>query len=202
MIRQAFQNAGARTSPEDRQKTIEQIVARIKSGAASRNGPGANALAGNVSVGGRGGSGAAGGPNQIEQLLRRAGASQFSDEERKNAKLPVPPEQDSQVQVLLRPGLLADVEIEVEKIPNALHLPAQAVFQKNGKPTVFVQQKNGKFEPRTVQLLKQSESLMVLSSGVQPGEVVALADPSASKSDKKDEKKSQGNAMPGMPGGK
>jgi hypothetical protein len=83
-----------------------------------------------------------------------------------------------------------------------LHLPAQAIFVKNGKPTVFVQQKTGKFEPRTVQLLKQSESLMVLSSGVQPGEIVALADPTASKSDKKDEKKSQGNTMPGMPGGK
>jgi len=151
--------------------------------------------------GGRGGRGGRGGPNQIEQLLRRAGASQFSDQDRANAKFPVPPEQDSQVQVLLRPGLLADVQIEVEKIPNALHLPAQAVFQKGGKPTVFVQQKNGKFEPRTVALLKQSESLMVLSGGVQPGEIVALTDPTASKSDKKDEKKS-GGAAASLPGGK
>ena len=102
---------------------------------------------------------------------------------------------------MLRPGLLADVEIQVERIPNALHLPAQAVFQKNGKPTVFVQQKNGKFEPRTVQLLKQSESLMVLSSGVEPGQVVSLADPNVKNSDKKkDEKKS--NAVGSLPGGK
>ena len=96
---------------------------------------------------------------------------------------------------------MADVEIQVERIPNALHLPAQAVFQKNGKPTVFVQQKNGKFEPRTVQLLKQSESLMVLSSGVEPGQVVSLADPTVKNSDKKkDEKKS--NAVGSLPGGK
>ena len=130
--------------------------------------------------------------------------TEYTDEERNNAKLPLPPEEDSQVQVLLRPGLLADVEIQVEKIPNALHVPAQAVFQKNGKPTVFVQQKNKRFVPREVQLVKQSESMMVLASGVQAGDIVALSDPTAQKSGKKEtgEKKSQASPMGGMPGGK
>ena len=53
--------------------------------------------------------------------------------------------------------------------------------------------------------MKQSESLMVLSSGVQPGEIIALSDPTADKSGKKGssaEKKSGGGAMNGMPGGK
>jgi multidrug efflux pump subunit AcrA (membrane-fusion protein) len=132
------------------------------------------------------------------------GSQPYSEEERKNAKLPLPPEQDSQVQALLRPGLLADVEIVIEKIPNALHIPAQAIFQKDGKPIVYVQ-REGKFAAREIQLVKQSESLMVLSGGVQPGEVIALADPTADKSDKKKnsgDKKSQGNPMGGMPGGK
>ena len=71
-----------------------------------------------------------------------------------NANLPLPPEEDSQVQTLLRPGLLADVEIIVEKIPNAIHVPAQAVFEKGGNPTVYVLQKNGRFEPREVQLVE------------------------------------------------
>ena len=119
---------------------------------------------------GRGAGGAARGstwprgrqhPARVGQAVQRFA---YTEEERNNAKLPLPPEQDSQVQVLLRPGLLADVEIQVEKIPNALHVPAQAVFQKNGKPTVFVQQKNSRFEPREVQLVKQSESMMVLAS--------------------------------------
>ena len=44
-------------------------------------------------------------------------SSGFTEDDRKAAKLPLPPEQDSQVQVLLRPGLLADVEIQVEKLP-------------------------------------------------------------------------------------
>ena len=79
--------------------------------------------------------------------------------------------------MLLRPGLLADVEITVENLPNVIHVPAQAVFQKGGKPIVYVQQKNGRFAPREVQVVKQSESMMVLGGGVQPGEMVALADP-------------------------
>ena len=152
------------------------------------------------------GQGAVGraGDNTLQELVQRYSVSQYTEEDRNNAKLPLPPEEDSQVQVLLRPGLLADVEIQVEKIPDALHVPAQAVFQKNGKPTVFVQQKNKRFEPREVQLVKQSESMMVLASGVQAGDIVALSDPTADKSGKKEkgEKKSQGSPMGGMGGGK
>ena len=138
-------------------------------------------------------------------MMRRTAISPFTEEERNNAKLPLPPEQDSQVQVLLRPGLLADVEIQVEKLPDVIHVPAQAVFDRNGKHVVYVE-KNRKFEAHEVQLVKQSESLMVLAGGVQAGDVVALADPTADKSDKKgkSDKKSSGggNAMGGLPGGK
>jgi multidrug efflux pump subunit AcrA (membrane-fusion protein) len=129
--------------------------------------------------------------------------SKFTEEERNNAKLPLPPEQDSQVQVLLRPGLLADVQIIVEKMPNVVHVPGQAVFEKGGKSIVYVQQKNGRFEAREVKLVKQSESMMVLGGGVEPGEIVALADPTAEKSsNKKEEPKSSSNPMSSMPGGK
>ena len=151
--------------------------------------------------GGQSGVGQAG-DNTLEVLMSRYSASRFTEEERNKAKLPSPPEQDSQLQALLRPGLLADVEIIVEKIPDALHVPAQAIFQKGGKPTVFVQRKNGRFEPRVVQLSKQSESTMVLASGVNAGEIVALSDPTADKSGKKDsgDKKSSGSAMGAMGG--
>jgi hypothetical protein len=46
---------------------------------------------------------------------------------------------------------------------------------------------------------------MVLASGVRPGEVIALADPTSDKSDKKkaaDKKSGPSNPMGGMPGGK
>lgn len=158
-------------------------------------------------AGGPGGPGGAGGPGGMPFDLAaafagRRGGQQFSDDERKSAKLPPPPEQDSQVGALLRPGLLADVEIIVEKIPNALHVPAQSVFTKNGRPTVFVQQTDGKFEPREVQILKRSESTMVLAGGVNPNDVIAMSDPTADKSKKnKGQKESSGGAMGSLPGG-
>jgi hypothetical protein len=157
--------------------------------------------AGGGRQGGRGNGGPALGDPLQMMLARGRGGSPFSDEDRKNAKLPLPPEQDSQVQVLLRPGLLADVEIQVEKLPDVLHVPAQAVFNKGGKYTVFVKGQDGKFSPREVKLVKQSESMMVLSGGVQPGETIAMADPTVKKSDKSD-KKGSTNPMGGMPGSK
>jgi HlyD family secretion protein len=156
---------------------------------------------GRTGRGGRGGMEALGDPLQM-LMARGRGGSQYSEQDRENAKLPLPPQQDSQVQVLLRPGLLADVEIEVEKITDVLHVPAQAVFTKQGKYTVFVQGKDGKFTEREVRLVKQSESMMVLSGGVEPGEIIAMADPTKKKSDKAGDKKGSASPMGGMPTGK
>jgi hypothetical protein len=122
-----------------------------------------------------------------------------TEEERARAKLPPPPEEDSQLRVLLRPGLLADVEITVEKIPNAIHIPAQAIFDKDGQPTVWVQS-GRRFEQRTVTLARRSESTMVIGSGLKPDEIIALADPTKKPGDSKGEKK--GAFVPGVPGAK
>jgi len=207
-------------SEADRPKIMEQIQAIMTKNGMGRGGPGGGGQGGpggDQAGGGRGrgtGGGAAGGfmggGNPADMMGGRGGGARpivvggFTEEDRNNAKLPIPPEQDSQVSQLLRPGLLSDVEIVVEKIPDVLHVPTQAVFQRNGKAIVYVQQKNGKFEAREVQLQKQSESLMVLSSGVKPGEVIALADPTADKDKKKsgDKKAPSGNPMGGMPGTK
>ncbi len=108
----------------------------------------------------------------------------FTAKDLENAKLPPPPEEDSQFDVLLRPGLLADVEIIVEKIPNAIHLPTQAIFEKDGKSIVYLKV-NNKFEERVIQPTKRSESTMVIAGGVKPGDTIALADPTARPNDKK-----------------
>lgn len=121
-----------------------------------------------------------------------------TEEERARAQLPPPPEEDSQLQVLLRPGLLADIEITVEKIPNAIHIPAQGIFEKDGQPVVWVES-GRRFQQRPVKLARRSESIMVIADGLKPGEVVALADPTAKPGEKKGEKKS--GAMQGMPAG-
>ena len=151
---------------------------------------------------GQGGPGGAGGGRG--QPATTAAMPNYTDEDRDNAKLPLPPDKDTDIALLLRPGLLADVEIEVERIPNALHVPQQAVFEKGGQSLVYVQTANGKFSPRVVKVMKQSETTMVLESGVEPGELVALQDPTANKAEKgkAEETKKPTSATSMMPGGK
>ena len=132
-------------------------------------------------------------------MLGLAAPQGATEKELANAKLPPPPEEDTQFDVLLRPGLLADVSILIEKIPNALHVPMQAVFEKEGKPVVYVKSGN-KFDARVIKPAKRSESTMVIAEGVKVGDVVALADPTAKKSDAKKEKDK--GPMGALPGGK
>lgn len=142
------------------------------------------------------------GPGGME-LATLAGAAtpteNGTEEDRARAKLPPPPEEDSQLQVLLRPGLLSDVEITVEKIPNAIHIPAQAVFDRDGRPTVWVQS-GRRFERRQVKLARRSESTMVIAEGLKPGETIALADPTVKPGEKKNGKKT-GAVLPRVPAG-
>jgi len=161
--------AGAASAPPD------QAAAPLQGGEAGRR-PTSEARAG--------GGGA---------MFGMGGGQQFTEQELANAKLPPPPEEESQLDVLLRPGLLSDIEIIVEKIPNAIHIPSQALFEKEGKLVVFVKTRSG-FEPRPIKLARRSESTLVIAEGLRPGEVVALADPTASKSEKKHGKQDRGGA--------
>jgi multidrug resistance efflux pump len=170
-------------------------------GGRGQGGPGGG-RGGDMAGGGQGGPGGAGGGRG--QPATTAAMPNYTDEDRDNAKLPLPPDKDTDIALLLRPGLLADVEIEVERIPNALHVPQQAVFEKGGQSLVYVQTANGKFSPRVVKVMKQSETTMVLESGVEPGELVALQDPTANKAEKgkAEETKKPTSATSMMPGGK
>ena len=126
---------------------------------------------------------------------------QFSAKDLEAAKLPPAPEESSQLDVLLRPGLLADVEIIVEKIPNAIHIPVQAIFEKEGKNLVYVKEK-GKFVARVIKPLKRSESTMIISDGLKAGEEISLQDPEAKPSDrKKGGQKTDGGGGGSMPMG-
>jgi HlyD family secretion protein len=175
-----------------------QAGSRAQGGAAAQGGArgseqgGANGQrAGAGRRGGGEGQPGAGG----QGFFGRGGGSQFSQQDLDNAKLPPPPEEDSGIQVLLRPGLLADIQVIIEKIPNAIYIPAQAVFEREGKPVVFV--KTGqRFEERAVKLAKRSESTMVISEGLRAGEEVALTNPTKEGAKKKEEGKTGGGASP------
>ncbi|MEZ5401642.1 MAG: efflux RND transporter periplasmic adaptor subunit [Bryobacteraceae bacterium] len=157
-------------------------------------GPDGAAVARGEGGGGRRNGGGGGGP--------RSGPS---DADLANAKLPPPPEEDSNLDVLMRPGLLADVEIIVERIPNAINVPMQAIFQREGKTIVFVKE-GRRFAARAVKPLKRSESVMVIAEGLKPGEEVALQDPDAKPGEGKKGKKGGGGeggggGAPMMPAG-
>ena len=186
-------------TPEDRQKLtneMQKLMREMTAGGAkpAAGAPGAAPQAGEGGPGGR--RGGPGGPG----MMMPAQMGQFSQKEMENAKLPPPAEEDSQLDVLLRPGLLADVEIILEKIPSAINIPAQAIFEKDGKQIVYVK-KGTIWEERPVKPLKRSESLMVIESGLQAGELIAMSDPNAKPGDKKKDKDKAGNPMGGMPAG-
>ncbi|MCS6952984.1 MAG: HlyD family efflux transporter periplasmic adaptor subunit [Bryobacterales bacterium] len=208
-IREAIEKAlGGRSmqdlSPEERQKIFAELRQKFQLPGPGQGQSGApGPVAGLPSFGLRppGAPGAAqGGREGGEGRMFGFGGptGPFTEKELAEAKLPPPPDEDSQLEVLLRPGLLADVEIIVEKIPNAIHVPAQAVFEKEGKPVVYVKV-GERFEPRFVKFSKRSESAIVVAEGLKPGEIIALADPFAKPGQKKEEKPAAGpNPMGGV----
>jgi multidrug efflux pump subunit AcrA (membrane-fusion protein) len=195
-------------SQEERAKVMEQVRKEVPALANMRRGEGRQGggegregreggrRGGSMMAGGPGAGGEAGMP-----VMRAPGMGSFTAKDLENAKLPPPVEAGSQLDVLLRPGLLADVEIILEKYPNAIHVPNQAVFEREGKQFVYVRTGGGKWEERVVKPLKRSESVMVISSGVKQGDVVAMSDPTAKPGDKKKDKPAGASPMGGMGSG-
>jgi RND family efflux transporter MFP subunit len=83
----------------------------------------------------------------------------------------------------IRPGLSASARIAVDKVPNAILVPVQAVFDKNGRSVAYVL-RGSSFEERAVQVERRGKSELLISSGLALGEKVALKDPTQEKSGK------------------
>ena len=79
----------------------------------------------------------------------------------------------------LRPGMSASTEIIIEREPNSLLIPARASFSKDGKPTVF-EQVGKTFVTRQIELGKQNDDDVIVTSGLKEGDVVALENPAES----------------------
>lgn len=77
----------------------------------------------------------------------------------------------------LKAGVSVRVTLDGKELQGALHVPRQAVFDKNGKNFVFV--KTGEhFEPHDVKVEQRTESRVVIS-GLPEGAEIALVDPTA-----------------------
>jgi hypothetical protein len=180
--------AMADMTPEERTEVMAKVTAElVKTGAMPASA---------ANRGSRNG----GGPPGMPQMFN-VGGIMVSQKDLDNAKLPLPPEEDNQLDVLLRPGLLADVEIIVDKVQNVVNVPIQAVFEKDGKSVVYLKVGN-RFEAREIKPLKRSENVMIISSGVKPGETIAMANPEAKPDDKKKGAQKSGGAAASLPGGK
>jgi RND family efflux transporter MFP subunit len=75
-----------------------------------------------------------------------------------------------------KPGITGEVTVVVDKVPNAIILPAQALFQKSGLNVAYVWH-GGEFEERVVEVGRRSGDKIVVAKGVSVGDKVALRDP-------------------------
>ncbi len=76
----------------------------------------------------------------------------------------------------LRPGMSARVELLVERLPSAVYVPLEAVFERGGKHYSYVVD-GGSAEAREVLVGPSNENHIVIEAGVEPGERVLLGDP-------------------------
>ena len=192
-------------SQEERQRIFQQM--RQSSGGGGAGGPGGGGgrggFGGPGGGGGRGGPGGGAGGSAGGNRGAAGGTQQFTPEDREKAQLPQPPREGSDVDVLLRPGLLADAEIIVDKIENTLYVPYQGIFEVNDNPVVYVWDGNG-LDTRRVELGKRSESQIAIVSGLEEDELIALEPPDAevrrSRANKKTVSRGTQPSFPGAGG--
>lgn len=79
----------------------------------------------------------------------------------------------------LNPGVTTRVTVHATNVSDALSLPRQALFQKEGKPVVYVRQGEG-WEARDIQIKYLTESRAVIE-GLAEGTEVALVNPDLQK---------------------
>jgi RND family efflux transporter MFP subunit len=77
----------------------------------------------------------------------------------------------------LRPGMNTTVRVAVDRVPDAILIPARAVFEKEGRSVAYVQRARGGWDERLVQIARRGQEQLVVREGVRPGERVALKDP-------------------------
>jgi multidrug efflux pump subunit AcrA (membrane-fusion protein) len=75
----------------------------------------------------------------------------------------------------MRAGSSLRLTIDGRELPNALHVPRQAVFEKAGKNYVFLQS-GDRFDRRDVKVVTATESRAIVD-GLHEGDVIALVDP-------------------------
>jgi HlyD family secretion protein len=79
----------------------------------------------------------------------------------------------------LRPGISVQLLLAGTRVDNVLHVPRQAIFEKSGKPVVYVRV-GERFEARAVKPTQRTESRVGIE-GLAEGTEVALVNPESAK---------------------
>jgi multidrug efflux pump subunit AcrA (membrane-fusion protein) len=72
---------------------------------------------------------------------------------------------------VLMPDLSASADVEVERVPDSVVMPLDAVTSRDGKPTVFVQD-GSRYVERAITIRSRSEWDVAVASGLDAGAVV------------------------------
>ncbi len=75
----------------------------------------------------------------------------------------------------LRPAMNGNMDVIVNRIPNAISIPAKAVFTQHGKPIVYVAEK-GAYRAVEVELLARNPDEVAVK-GIKAGTIVTLVEP-------------------------
>ncbi|HEY7351357.1 MAG TPA: efflux RND transporter periplasmic adaptor subunit [Terriglobales bacterium] len=78
----------------------------------------------------------------------------------------------------LRPGMTAHINVTVDRVPDAITIPVQASFQKDGESLAYVWT-GSKFNKRVIEIGRRSGDRILVAKGLEVGDRIALEDPTA-----------------------
>jgi len=110
----------------------------------------------------------------------------------------------------LKPGMSAEVEVDVKVLKGVIQVPVQAVGARKGTSVVYIALADGSEEPREVVLGESNEKVVEVTSGLAVGERILVEAPKIDLSKDEDEDKKgkteeeelNGAPPPGPAGGK
>jgi multidrug efflux pump subunit AcrA (membrane-fusion protein) len=76
----------------------------------------------------------------------------------------------------IRPGMTATARIAADRLPNVTLVPAESIFQKDGRPVVY--RVNGsRFDEQPIEISRRGREQAAVSAGVKPGDRLAVRRP-------------------------
>jgi multidrug efflux pump subunit AcrA (membrane-fusion protein) len=76
----------------------------------------------------------------------------------------------------LRPGMSANGRVAVARQADAVTIPSEAVFQRGSQTVAYVNEGNA-FSERPIEIGMRTAERVAVKKGLEPGEKVALKDP-------------------------